>query len=103
MKSKEIWLPIPNYSNYEVSSFGRIKSVNYKRTGKTRILRFVVGKYGYLRTALISDDGIRKAVLIHRMVGITFIPNPKNKPMINHKNGVKDDNRTHNLEWCTRS
>lgn len=56
---------------------------------------------GYLRVQLWDHQKCRY-VSIHRLVAMAFIPNPENKPFINHKNGIKTDNRVENLEWCTQ-
>jgi hypothetical protein len=60
----------------------------------------VFDKDGYLKTAF-RVDGKRYYRRVHRIVALTFIDNPNNYPVVNHKNGVKDDNRAENLEWCT--
>lgn len=51
----------------------------------------------------LSLNGRCKRIKVHRLLGYLFIPNPENKPFINHKNGIKDDNRLSNLEWVTAS
>lgn len=61
-----------------------------------------VNKEGYLYLNL-SKDSILKTYKVHRLIAITFLPNPDNKPQINHKNGVKSDNSVGNLEWVTGS
>lgn len=88
----EIWKDIPGYEGkYQASSFGRIR--NYK----DRVL--LPWKYkGYLYVDLL-DRSLRS----HRLIAKAFIPNPLSKPQVNHKNGIKDDNRVENLEWCTNS
>ena len=96
----EVWKPIPGYVGfYEVSNFGRVKSLNYKRTGTTKILKPKKDKYGYLIIHL-SKNGLKKYYLVHRLVAMTFIPNPDNLPQINHRNEIKTDNSVWNLEWC---
>jgi hypothetical protein len=103
----EIWKTIPNFENYEVSNIGNVKrkeglSVNKRNKVSETILNKRYDKDGYLRVN-IRDGYTRKTKSIHRLVCNAFIPNPENKLQINHKNGIKDDNRVENLEWCTNS
>jgi len=112
----EIWKDIPGYEGmYQISNMGRLKnlerkfwrnhSVTYKYTLYTRkenISKLHSWDGDYIRTTLYKN-GIKKHIKLHRLVGQLFIPNPKNLPQINHKNGIRYDNKVENLEWCTNS
>ena len=97
---EEIWKEIKGYPNYMVSNFGRVKSLNYNHTSKEKMLKVSMNGNGYLRV-LLCNNGKRKHMTVHRIVAETFIPNPDNKPCIDHINTIKDDNRMENLIWCT--
>lgn len=97
---KEIWKSITGYEGlYEVSNLGRVKSLDYHRTGKEKILSPGVCR-GYLYVALCKN-GKRKNYRIHRLVGSAFIDNPDNLPCINHKDQNRGNNQLDNLEFCT--
>lgn len=83
--------------HYLINKDGTVYSKRTKQYIKTHL-----SNSGYLRVTL-WNTGKGKHFLVHRMVAEAFIPNPENKPQINHINGDKTDNRVENLEWCTRS
>ncbi len=108
-KQKEIWRDIEGYEGlYQVSNLGSMKScdkiVKFKNGGKREykslILKPTVANTGYFVVSLHKNNK-RNLVLIHRLVAKAFIPNPERKPEVNHKNGIKTDNRVENLEWVT--
>ena len=90
------WRKLKRNENYLVNEMGEIFSVrrNQKLTPK-------VNHDGYLRIQL-WDKGNVQFVSLHRLIAEAFIPNPGNKPFVNHINGNKQDNRVENLEWCTQ-
>lgn len=98
---KEEFKDIKGYEGlYQISNLGRVKSLNYRHTGREKILKLKIDKDGYLLICLYKN-GKQKFFTIHRLVAEEFIPNPNNLPQVNHKNEIKDDNRMENLEWCT--
>ncbi len=97
----ETWKPIKGYPNYEVSDLGRVRSLNWHNEGYTKCLYLKKHPRGYHQVELINQNG-KKMVLVHRLVAEAFIPNPENKPQINHIDEDKQNNAVSNLEWCTR-
>lgn len=97
----EIFKPILGYENaYKVSNYGRIVSLSKQiNCYQEKLKSFELCK-GYPRVSL-WNNGKGKHFFIHRLVAEAFIPNPDNKPHINHINGIKTDYSINNLEWCT--
>lgn len=84
---------------YQISNLGRVKSIRFR---KEKILKPFPTVSGYLMVDLRKNKK-SKYISIHRLVAIAFILNEKNKPEVNHINGIKADNRVENIEWSTRS
>lgn len=98
----EVWISIENHSRYEVSNFGRVRSLNYKNTGMVKVLSPGIDGSGYLRTMIQNDNKKYTTIKMHRVVCAAFLGN-QDRLEVNHKNGIKTDNNILNLEWCTRS
>ena len=99
--NSEVWKDIKGYKNlYQVSNLGNIKTLDYNHTKREKLLKPILQKDGYLGVNLMKN-GKRKRHRIHRLVAETFLSNKNNFPIINHKNGIKTDNKANNLEWCT--
>lgn len=104
----EIWLEVSRNRNYEVSSLGRVRSIDrtvLKKLGSTgnikgKLLTPQIGTNGYPSVRLKSGSSM---VSVHRLVAEAFLLNPHNKRTVNHKNGIRSDNRLSNLEWATYS
>lgn len=87
---------IPNCSNYGITNNGYV----YSYITNCEVKMFY-DKNGYARTSLVCDDGIRRKFRRNRLVALTYIPNNENKPIVNHKDGIKSNDYVDNLEWVT--
>ena len=111
-EEKEEWRTIEGYEGlYEISNFGRVKSlpryVN-NHTGqllvKEKIIKQQKNHKGYATVTLGNKkSGNKKTMFVHRLLAKAFIPNPNNLPQINHIDGDKLNNKINNLEWCDNS
>lgn len=112
MDDKEIWKPVVGFEGfYEVSNKGRVRGVEhyvptfnkgtlYQQIVYGKILKPSQKSDGYLAVDL-HKNAVRKTITVHRLVATAFIPNPDNKPCVNHLDEVKTHNWVENLEWCT--
>lgn len=84
---------------YQISNIWNIKSLKFM---DNKIIKLQINKRWYIKVVLWNNK-IPRNFLVHRLVAITFISNPENKPQVNHINWIKSDNRVENLEWCNAS
>lgn len=100
MKEKEIWKVVEWAPMYSISNLGKLKSFHKdKVNGKIR--KVSPRKDGYYRLTLTLEDGTKKITSLHQLVAQAFVPNPENKPHVNHIDEDKSNNRWDNLEWVT--
>lgn len=92
----EIWKTINDFPNYEVSNLGRVRNKNTKKLLCARI-----GREGLYYSVYLINNSKENTQRVHRLVAKAFIPNPENKPMVNHIDGNKLNNNVNNLEWVT--
>lgn len=108
----ELWKPVLEYEDYYmVSNKGRIKALDRiwicgnrgsTRRSCSKILKQSIVTGGYLGICL-TKDGKKKTHQLHQLIANVFLPKIQGKNIINHKNGIKSDNRLENLEWCNHS
>lgn len=98
---QEIWKDIKNYEKkYQVSNFGNIRSLNFRRTKSSKNLILIINHNGYIQIGLFNKS--IKTFSVHRLVAEAFLDKVKGKEDINHIDGNKKNNHANNLEWCTQ-
>jgi len=88
--------PIPNFPNYSITTDGKVFSHK-----NNRFLKHAVCKQGYLHVVLCNDNNPKRRMRVHRLVAMTYIPNPENKPCVDHLNRHRFDCRVKNLRWVS--
>ena len=102
-RDNEVWKDISGYEEmYQVSNFGRVKSLKRYRRRNDKILHLANDKDGYLQVNL-SRDNKSKTIKVHKLVMLTFVGERPNGFEINHIDGIKTNNHIDNLEYCTSS
>ena len=98
----EEWKDIKGFEGiYQISNYGRVKSLGNSKNRKEKILKQVINNDGYLHIGL-HKNGKKKDYLIHRLVAQEFLPNPYNYQEVNHIDEDRKNNYVLNLEWCSR-
>lgn len=98
---EEIWRDVKDYEGlYQVSNLGRAKRLKGRYMRCDKILKGHEDEFGYIRLHL-SKNSKTKSSKLHRLVAKAFIPNPENKPQVNHIDENKTNNIVSNLEWVT--
>lgn len=99
----EEWKDISDYEGlYQISNLGNVKSLNYGRLGRSQNLKVSKHHTGY-GIVILANSKVRETKLVHVLVASAFLPNPENKPCVNHIDGDKSNNVLANLEWVTKS
>lgn len=87
-----VWVRIPSFPDYVVSGEGAVMQISQRRgTQIGRILKPFINHKGYLKVTLRTNGNTRQ-LFVHRLVAEAFVPNPDNKPQVNHKDGRKTHN-----------
>ena len=101
--SEEEWREVQGYEGlYEVSNFGRVRTLNYKRTGAIRVMKDAGLKKTGHRYVVLYKNGVKMHQYVHRLVAQAFVSNPNNLPCVNHKDENPTNNCANNLEWCSK-
>lgn len=96
---REVWRAVKNYEGrYEVSNFGRVKSLNYHREHREKIMKLTKLSNNYMQVDLCKNGEVEH-YSVHVLVAQAFLPNPNNYTVVHHKDGNEQNNCVDNLEW----